>query len=122
MVLRRREILPSWDVTSDSLAAWLAGHIGAQHLVLVKHGGPFDDPVGAVDLAARGIVDRAFPRFLAASGAQASIVAAEAFVSARRAVSKRGTLGAPIYLHEPVAKRLHAPLWPKSKSHAGDGR
>ena len=31
------DIAPSWDLTSDSLAAWLAGTIGARRLFLVKH-------------------------------------------------------------------------------------
>jgi hypothetical protein len=35
--LRRTDPLPhSWDVTSDSIAAWVARTIGASHLVLVK--------------------------------------------------------------------------------------
>jgi hypothetical protein len=35
--LRRADPLPhSWDVTSDSIAAWVAGEIGARQLVLVK--------------------------------------------------------------------------------------
>jgi aspartokinase-like uncharacterized kinase len=35
--LREVDPLPhSWDVTSDSIAAWVAGAVGAQHLVLVK--------------------------------------------------------------------------------------
>jgi len=29
----------SWDVTSDSIAAWVAGEAGAERLVLVKHAG-----------------------------------------------------------------------------------
>ena len=122
MVLRTSEILPSWDITSDSLAAWLAGHIGAQQLVLVKHGGPFDVPVRAVDLVKRGIVDRAFPRFLAASGVPASIMGAEAYASASRTIGRRSALGIPIDLHERVARRLLASSWPRSKSRAGDGR
>ena len=36
-LLRASDPLPhSWDVTSDSLSAWLAGTLGARHLVLVK--------------------------------------------------------------------------------------
>lgn len=36
-LLRDADPLPhSWDVTSDSLGAWLAGHLGARRLVLVK--------------------------------------------------------------------------------------
>jgi dihydroneopterin aldolase len=122
MVLRRPEIVPSWDVTSDSLAAWLAGHIGAEQIVLVKHGGPFGKPVRAVDLADRGVVDRAFPRFLAASGALASIVAAKNYASAARVIRSRGTLGTSIDLHQPGVKRLLPQLWPTSKNLDGDGR
>jgi aspartokinase-like uncharacterized kinase len=120
MVLDCREIPPSWDVTSDSLAAWLAGQIGARQLALVKHSAP-GSPLSAVDLAARGIVDQAFPRFLASSGAQASIVAAEASGSAQKAISEGDMPGTPIGLHDRVARRLLAPLWPRSNSRAGDG-
>ena len=37
--MARAAALPeTWDLTSDSLAAWLAGALGADRLVLVKHG------------------------------------------------------------------------------------
>jgi aspartokinase-like uncharacterized kinase len=37
--LRAEDPLPhSWDVTSDSIAAWIAGRLGARRLVLVKAG------------------------------------------------------------------------------------
>jgi len=121
-VLRASEILPSWDITSDSLAAWLAGHIGAGRLVLVKHGEPLDGPVRAVDLVTRGVVDRAFPRFLAASGVQASIVGAKDYASVPRTIGSGRAPGVPIDLHERAAKRLLASSWPRSKSRAGDGR
>ena len=121
MVLDCREVFPSWDVTSDSLAAWLAGEIGARQLVLVKHGGPFGNPLQAADLASRGIVDRAFPRFLTLSRVQASIVDAEAFVSVGKAISECVLPGTPIDLHSRIARRLLVPLWRRSKSHVGDG-
>ena len=121
MVLDCREIPSSWEVTSDSLAAWLAGQIGARQVVLVKSIAPFGNPLSAVDLAARGIVDKAFPRFLASSGAEASIVAAEASGSAQKAISERLLPGTPIDLHDPVTKRLLEPLWPRSNSRVGDG-
>ena len=70
---RAARLPESWDLTSDSLAAWLAGALGASRLVLVKHG-RFDAPsVGARDLAARGIVDSLFPRYLEASGVRACL-------------------------------------------------
>lgn len=121
MVLDCREIPPSWDVTSDSLAAWLAGQIGARQLALVKHSTPFGNPLSAADLAARGIVDQAFPRFLASSRARASIVAAEASGSAQKAISEGSMPGTPIGLHDRVARSLLAPLWPRSNSRVGDG-
>ena len=71
MVLKANDVPASWDVTSDSLAAWLAGVLGAKLLLLVKSSEAPQGPVRAPDLAARGIVDACFPRFLAASGAQA---------------------------------------------------
>jgi 5-(aminomethyl)-3-furanmethanol phosphate kinase len=38
--LREADPLPhSWDVTSDSIAAWVAGRLGARRLVLVKPAG-----------------------------------------------------------------------------------
>lgn len=71
MTLGRPEIAESWDVASDSLAAWLAGAIGARRLVLVKAAAPPTGPVAAGDLVRQGLVDPAFPGFLAASGAEA---------------------------------------------------
>jgi len=64
----------SWDVTSDSLAAWLAGEIGAERLLLVKHVEPTHGTIRVADLAAHDIVDNAFANFLAASGATAFIL------------------------------------------------
>jgi dihydroneopterin aldolase len=61
----------SWDLTSDSLAAWLAGKLGVERLILVKHGAT----AGAAELARRGVVDPLFPKYLAASGARAFLAA-----------------------------------------------
>ncbi len=48
-------IVPGWDVTSDSLAVWLAARLGATALLLVKQVTAADD-----------LVDPAFGRFRAA--------------------------------------------------------
>src|SRR5260370_37873623 len=74
MALGATDIPPSWDVTSDSLAAWLAGKIGAERLVLVKQVEPASGTARVADLAERGIVDRAFASFHAASGLPAFIL------------------------------------------------
>ena len=71
MTLGRPEIPESWTVTSDSLAAWLAGTLGAGALVLVKSADPPPGPLVAADLARRGLVDPAFPGFLAKAGCAA---------------------------------------------------
>ena len=56
--LREADPLPhSWDVTSDSIAAWVAAALGAPHLVLVK-------PAGAA-AEARDVVDGYLERALA---------------------------------------------------------
>jgi 5-(aminomethyl)-3-furanmethanol phosphate kinase len=53
--LRDVDPLPhSWDVTSDSIAAWVAGMVGAQRLVLVK-------PPGAGDAGIDPYFHRAIP-------------------------------------------------------------
>src|SRR5574340_177092 len=53
----------SWDVSSDSLAAWLARRLSASHLYLVKSWQPVDAEQSVRDLSTDGIVDRAFPAF-----------------------------------------------------------
>ncbi len=121
MVLRASDISPSWDITSDSLAAWLAGRFGVRRLVLVKHGAAPDGPVSAADLAARGVVDPAFPRFLAASGAQAFIVAPEAHAAAGAAIRTGGTGGTRIDLQQQDATGLHSSPWPRLRRRAGAG-
>lgn len=72
--MARAAALPeNWNLTSDSLAAWLAGALGASRLVLVKHGRFDAASIGARDLAARGIVDPLFPHYLEASGVRACL-------------------------------------------------
>jgi 5-(aminomethyl)-3-furanmethanol phosphate kinase len=54
----------NWDVTSDTIAAWLADALGAVGLLLVKSCDLPVDSGDAVALAAAGIVDPALPVFL----------------------------------------------------------
>lgn len=55
------EVKASWEVTSDSLAAWLAGRLGARRLLLVKAAEISHARVEAARLAAQGLIDPAFP-------------------------------------------------------------
>jgi dihydroneopterin aldolase len=68
MGLAASDVPESWDVTSDSLAAWLAGTLGAARLLLVKSR-DVEPPVTARDLADAGVVDPLFPLYAQRSGA-----------------------------------------------------
>jgi 5-(aminomethyl)-3-furanmethanol phosphate kinase len=66
MVLAAPDVPASWDVTSDSLAAWLARAIAASRLLLVKSCQvPEAMDANAAALAAARIVDPSFPQFVA---------------------------------------------------------
>jgi dihydroneopterin aldolase len=83
MALCAADVRASWDMTSDSLAAWLAGKLGAPRVLLVKQGnvsGPLRD------LVARGVVDPLFPRFLTAAGAEAFVAGPHDHAAAARAI------------------------------------
>lgn len=68
MTLAAPGVPASWEVTSDSLAAWLATEVGAARLLVVKSC-PVPEEMGsqAIALAAAGIVDPRFPEFVAAA-------------------------------------------------------
>jgi 5-(aminomethyl)-3-furanmethanol phosphate kinase len=74
MALADAVIPASWEVTSDSLAVWLAGKIGAERLLLVKHVVSGEQTMGAAELAACDVVDKAFAEFLATSAVPAFIL------------------------------------------------
>ncbi len=57
--LEQAGVAASWDITSDSLAVWLADALSATELVLVKSAG-IDANLSLAELAERAIVDKAF--------------------------------------------------------------
>jgi len=59
-----RSLPHSWDVTSDSIAAWVACALPANQLVLLKSREPPGEPSPDA-LAAAGYVDRGFPTAVA---------------------------------------------------------
>ncbi len=57
LALGAPDIPVSWDITSDSLAAWLAGRLGAGTVLLIKQSSAFSADDDVASLTARGIVD-----------------------------------------------------------------
>ncbi len=63
-ILDQNGIPASWDITSDSIAAWLAKRLKAEQLILVKSGEIGSGKVLVEDLVGQGIVDKAFGRVI----------------------------------------------------------
>jgi 5-(aminomethyl)-3-furanmethanol phosphate kinase len=89
LALADPELPRSWDLTSDSLAAWLAGRLGAVELVLVKSVALPPTPISLPALARVGIVDPLLPKM--AAGVRVSVLASKQ--PDRLAAALDGTLG-----------------------------
>ncbi len=74
MAMADSAIEQSWQVTSDSLAAWLCGELGAKRLILVKSVSLQGERKPVEDLARAGVVDARFGRHLTTPGLQAWIL------------------------------------------------
>ena len=66
MVAQAPDLEADWRVTSDSLAAWLARETGAMALVMIKSVDVAPE-LTVDDLAAKEVVDRAFPAYVGAT-------------------------------------------------------
>jgi len=96
MTLAAEDIPASWDVTSDSLAVWLASRIGARRVILVKQIDLVTAAIAASDLVVRAVVDKAFPEFLARSGATASVAGPGDSAAVAAAIASGAPAGTPI--------------------------
>jgi FolB domain-containing protein len=88
------DIPPSWDVTSDSLAAWLGGQLGASRLMLVKSAALPPQAASLGDLVRASLVDPAFGRF--AGSLEVSLVAAQDAEPALQALARQQSFGTRI--------------------------
>lgn len=77
--LDKASIPASWDITSDSLAAWLAKILSATELILIKSAA-IDTNLSLRQLAERDIVDKAFCDFVAQAAFKIRIVNARAWL------------------------------------------
>src|SRR5215467_9330437 len=64
LIAGRADVEPSWRMTSDSLALWLAARIGAPRCFLIKSIKREATAANAAELSRAGIVDAAFPAML----------------------------------------------------------
>lgn len=68
----------SWDITSDSLAAWLAKTVSATELILIKSAA-IDANLNLQQLAEQNIVDKAFCDFVAQAAFKIQIIDAQSW-------------------------------------------
>ncbi len=68
----------SWDITSDSLAAWLAKTLSATELILIKSAA-IDDNLSLHQLAEQHLVDKAFCDFVAQAAFKMRIIDAQSW-------------------------------------------
>jgi aspartokinase-like uncharacterized kinase len=93
MALAAPEIPASWDASSDTLAAWLAGTCAATRLLLVKSC-DVEPPVSLPTLAMRKIVDPLFAHFAALRGVGIHIAGPAALPFAKDLLQNGGVPGA----------------------------
>ena len=84
MVVADPSIPESWDVTSDSLAAWLAKQLNASALLLVKSFKIDGPQPGIADMVGRGWVDRGFLQFTSGGCFQIHVLGQDDHESARQ--------------------------------------
>ena len=71
--LNSASVEASWDITSDSLSAWLANQLMASELILVKSAEiPFE--LSIQDMQQHGLLDRAFNEFIKNSSYKITLI------------------------------------------------
>lgn len=92
------EIPKTWEMTSDSLATWLAGTLQADSLLIIKSLDPPEDARTAADLAKAGIVDALFPKYAAASRAAVHVAGPGARADAESCLAQGRMPGRAIHV------------------------
>lgn len=90
------EVPASWDITSDSLAAWLGTRLGAARLLLLKSTDPPPRPVHVEETAKWGVADPAFAHYLVGSGLEAWWLGPSALPGLAALIGGTGNAGVPI--------------------------
>ncbi len=90
------EVEHSWDVSSDSLAAWLAQQLGATHLLLVKSMTLEERALPVGELMASGVVDAAFLRYARRANCSVTIMSSYQHEFVPRVISGGASVGTQI--------------------------
>jgi len=86
------DALTTWDVTSDSLALWLALRLNAERLVVVKSC-PLDQALTLAELTATGVLDGRFPDWAHRASFPIEIVQIEEMTRVRDSLVRGVVLG-----------------------------
>lgn len=92
----RSDIENSWRLTSDSLALWLAGQLGAARCYLIKSVERKSTRLGAAQMARDGVVDDAFPSILKDAGVTAFLLGRNDQTAFAEALAGNAPCGAEI--------------------------
>jgi aspartokinase-like uncharacterized kinase len=95
MALTAPDVPECWEMTSDSLAAWLAGVLGAQRLLLIKSR-DHAVPASLHELAANKFVDPMFPHFAAQSHVQVWLAGPASLAGAAQLLQRGGMPGSKL--------------------------
>src|SRR3984893_2525347 len=97
MVLGASDVPECWEMTADSLAAWLTWTYGARRLLLIK-ANDLATPGSARELAADKIVDPLFPRFAAECHAEVWLAGPASLAGAVSILQRGGMPGIRVTL------------------------
>lgn len=98
MVLANPGLPACWDLTSDSLAVWLAKHLGACRLLLVKSRAVDGPRVSCEAVRRMGVVDRLFDDFLQWAGIETWVCGPDAHSELKDALYAETGCGTRIVL------------------------
>ena len=88
MVLADKDLPMSWDLTSDSLAAWFADKLNAQHLLIVKSISPSHvEKVEVEDLMLEGVVDAYFGMYFTGKPFKTWLVSKNEFININQVIT-----------------------------------
>lgn len=92
MVLADQDLPMNWDLSSDSLAAWLATKLNAQHLLVVKSiSHNHAEKVEVEDLMLDGVVDSYFSAYVSGKSFKTWLVGKSEFAKIQQLIAHQST-------------------------------